>query len=46
MVDLDRDARLRAVTATIIRMGADLGVDVVAEGIERPEEVDAGSQTI
>ncbi|HET9689714.1 MAG TPA: EAL domain-containing protein [Acidimicrobiales bacterium] len=38
---LHRDTRLRAVTTTICRLGNDLGVDVVAEGVEVQGERDA-----
>jgi diguanylate cyclase (GGDEF)-like protein/PAS domain S-box-containing protein len=37
---LGTDATLAMLTATIVRVGRDLGIEVVAEGIERPEQLD------
>jgi diguanylate cyclase (GGDEF)-like protein/PAS domain S-box-containing protein len=36
---LGEDATLAMLTRTIIQVGRDLGIDVVAEGIERPEQL-------
>src|SRR5262249_52534104 len=35
---LDSDPALEALTKTIIQLGHDLGIEVIADGIERPEE--------
>jgi diguanylate cyclase (GGDEF)-like protein/PAS domain S-box-containing protein len=37
---LGTDATLGMLTATIVRVGHDLGIEVVAEGIERPEQLE------
>ena len=37
---LGTDATLAMLTATIVRVGRDLGIEVVAEGIERPEQLE------
>jgi EAL domain-containing protein (putative c-di-GMP-specific phosphodiesterase class I) len=37
---LGEDETLTLLTSTIIRLGRDLGLTVVAEGIERPEQLD------
>ena len=37
---LGTDATLGMLTATIVRVGRDLGIEVVAEGIERPEQLE------
>jgi len=37
--DIDRDARRRTITLGMIKVCQDLKVDVVAEGVERPEEL-------
>jgi diguanylate cyclase (GGDEF)-like protein/PAS domain S-box-containing protein len=37
---LGTDTTLAMLTRTIVRVGHDLGIDVVAEGIERPEQLD------
>jgi EAL domain-containing protein (putative c-di-GMP-specific phosphodiesterase class I) len=37
LVDLDDDQR--RFTQAVLRLGADLGLDVVAEGVERPEQL-------
>ena len=37
---LGEDATLAMLTRTIIQVGHDLGIEVVAEGIERPEQLD------
>jgi diguanylate cyclase (GGDEF)-like protein len=37
LVDLDEDQR--RFTQAVLRLGADLGLDVVAEGVERPEQL-------
>jgi len=37
---LGADATLAMLTATIVRVGRDLGIEVVAEGIERPEQLE------
>jgi diguanylate cyclase (GGDEF)-like protein/PAS domain S-box-containing protein len=37
---LGEDAALAMLTRTIVRVGRDLGIEVVAEGIERPEQVE------
>ncbi|GII61958.1 hypothetical protein Skr01_20430 [Sphaerisporangium krabiense] len=37
---LGRDEALTLLTRTIVRLGHDLGLTVVAEGIERPEQLD------
>jgi EAL domain-containing protein (putative c-di-GMP-specific phosphodiesterase class I) len=37
---LGTDATLAMLTATIVRVGHDLGIEVVAEGIERPEQLE------
>ncbi|GAA3764127.1 putative bifunctional diguanylate cyclase/phosphodiesterase [Salinactinospora qingdaonensis] len=38
--DLGTDGTVTLLTSTIIRLGQDLGVQVVAEGIERPEQLE------
>jgi diguanylate cyclase (GGDEF)-like protein/PAS domain S-box-containing protein len=40
VVGLGDDATLAMLTRTIIQVGHDLGIEVVAEGIERPEHLD------
>lgn len=35
---LDNDPALEALTRTIIQLGHDLGIEVIADGIERPEQ--------
>jgi EAL domain-containing protein (putative c-di-GMP-specific phosphodiesterase class I) len=35
---LDADPTLAALTRSIIQLGRDLGIEVIAEGIERPEQ--------
>lgn len=37
---LGQDPTLAMLTRTIVRVGHDLGIEVVAEGIERPEQLD------
>jgi diguanylate cyclase (GGDEF)-like protein/PAS domain S-box-containing protein len=37
---LGQDPTLAMLTRTIVRVGRDLGIEVVAEGIERPEQLD------
>ena len=37
---LGRDETLTLLTRTIVRLGHDLGLIVVAEGIERPEQLE------
>jgi hypothetical protein len=37
---LGTDPTLAMLTATIVRVGHDLGIEVVAEGIERPEQLE------
>lgn len=37
--DIDRDERRRTITLGMIRVCQDLKIDVVAEGVERPEEL-------
>ncbi|MDT0327861.1 putative bifunctional diguanylate cyclase/phosphodiesterase [Nocardiopsis lambiniae] len=40
IADLGRDDTVTLLTHTIIQLGRDLGVQVVAEGIERPEQLE------
>lgn len=40
VADLGRDDTVTLLTHTIIQLGRDLGVQVVAEGIERPEQLE------
>jgi predicted signal transduction protein with EAL and GGDEF domain len=40
VVGLGDDATLAMLTRTIIQVGHDLGIEVVAEGIEQPEHLD------
>lgn len=48
--DIDREVRRRTITLAMIKVCRDLGIDVVAEGVERPEELsvlrDAGVRYI
>jgi diguanylate cyclase (GGDEF)-like protein/PAS domain S-box-containing protein len=37
---LGRDATLAMLTRTIVQVGHDLGIEIVAEGIERPEQLE------
>jgi diguanylate cyclase (GGDEF)-like protein len=37
--DIDNDSAARAMCAAVVAMGNDLGLRVVAEGVERPEQV-------
>jgi EAL domain-containing protein (putative c-di-GMP-specific phosphodiesterase class I) len=38
--DLGSDGTVTLLTHTIIRLGQDLGMQVIAEGIERPEQLE------
>jgi hypothetical protein len=38
---LDHDSTLGMLTRTIVQVGRELGIEVVAEGIERAEQLDA-----
>lgn len=39
VADVDRDRKRRSMVSAIARIGEDLGISVIAEGIERPEEL-------
>ncbi|MGE4062295.1 MAG: EAL domain-containing protein [Rhodospirillaceae bacterium] len=38
--DIDRDSRRRAIALAMIKVCRELGIEVVAEGVERPEQVE------